>query len=314
MAKTIEDLEKSRQIRQKVIRRFGEVPTSIWNISYGWGKSTIELDSRKQQAVAKEKHKKMDYNIKKFTTQGGQEKEYNQQLSCFATSSQNVRGKSGGLSTFPPDLCRKVVEFYTEENDTVLDPCMGHASRIETAFKLKRNYIGYDICFMDFNRKIADILLGKTGQSLLFKPSNEIKLYEHSSEKMHEVQDGSVDLAFTSPPYFSIEFYNDHPDQLGYGKTYEQFLEGLYKVIAECYRCLKPNKFIVFNVNDFRKDGDFYMYHADTARLIQKAGFKLWDIVIIPWQSCIGACFAGQIWERKVTAKKHEFLIIGRKV
>lgn len=311
MGKNPEDLAKSRKKREFVIQQFGAVPTSIWTVDYTWGKSTIELDERKQQAIAEEKHKKMDYNLKTFETQGGKIVQFNEMQDAFSMSSQNVRGKGAGLSTFPPDLCRKIVVFYSEEGDTILDPCAGHSSRLETVHKLNRNYIGYDICkpYILFCEEVKK----KITDNQLFPSKYTITLRDQSSEKMSE-EDNSIDLTFTSPPYWDLEYYNDDPRQLGYKKTYEEFLTGITSILAECYRVLKPNKFCVFNVNDFRKENKYYMYHAHIARIMEKVGFKLHDIIIILWKSCIGACFADQVWERKVTAKSHEFLIVGKKV
>ena len=184
---------------------------------------------------------------------------------------------------------------------------------MQVVYELERNYIGYDIAFMDFNRKVKDIITGKSGQGLIFAPQNTITLYEHTSEHMEEIKDNSMDLCFTSPAYWDLEYYNDHPDQLGYNKTYEEFLAGIKRVLSECFRVLKPEKYCVWNINDFRKNGKYYMYHADIAKIIQEVGFKLFDIIIIPWKSAIGAAFADQVWSRKVTAKKHEYLIIAKK-
>lgn len=309
MAKTSKDLEEGRKGKAHVLQQFGSVPTSVWDIDYSWGKSTLELDNRKQTQVAEDKHKKMSYNLKKFETLGGEQKEINQILDAFDMSSLNVRGKGSGVSTFPPDLCRKITNFYSEEGETVLDCCHGHASRVETVHKLNRHYIGYDICYNEFTNQVKEKLLSNQ----LFPSKYTITLRNQSSEKMEEL-DNSIDLIFTSPPYFSIEFYSDDPRQIGYNKTYEEFLAGLKRILAECYRVLKPGKICAFNVNDFRMDGKFYMFHADTARLMQEVGFKLHDIIIIVWGNCMGAAFANQVWERKITAKRNEFLVVGKKV
>ena len=111
-----------------------------------------------------------------------------------------------------------------------------------------------------------------------------------------------------------VEYYDDNPLQLGLRSSYEKFLEGIKTILSECYRVLKQNKYCIWNINDFRMDGKYYMYHADIARIMQEVGFKLWDIVIIPWKSSIGACFADQVWSRKITAKKHEYLVCGKKI
>lgn len=198
MGKTPEDLEKSRQRRAEVIKIWGDVPTSVWNVDYSWGKSTIEF-GHKQQEVAEEKHKKMKYNLKTFETQNGKTVTFNEQLDAFSMSSQNVRGKSGGLSTFPPDLCRKIVTYYSEEGETILDPCCGHASRLETVHKLNRHYIGYDVCheYILFCEEVKK----KITENQLFPSPYSITIREQSSEKMVE-EDNSIDLVMTSPPYW----------------------------------------------------------------------------------------------------------------
>jgi len=316
MPKDIQSLSESRRIREQVIKKFGEVPTSIWIPDYNWGKDTIELDSRKQQAVAKKKHEKMKYGEDEPTLFGETKKgpTKSELAKAFGMSSQNVRGKQSGLSTFPPDLARRIVVYYSEKDDLILDPCCGHNSRMQVTYGLERNYIGYDICheFMEFNRKVKETIMGKGEQGLLFTPKNTIILREQTSEKMVEDSD-TIDMIYTSPPYWDVEFYDEHPDQLGYKKSYEQFLAGIKRILTECYRVLKPDKYCIFNINDFRKEGRYYMYHASIAKLMLDVGFRLWDMIIVPWQSCIGACFAGQVWERKITAKKHEYLIVGKK-
>ena len=314
MAKTMADLEQSREVRKNVINKYGFVPTSVIEPDYSWGKDIIEYDKRKQQAVAVQKHKKMKYGAER-TESGGITGASKEQLSkAFGMSSQNVRGKSGGLSTFPPALARFIVDFYSEPGDWVLDPCAGHNSRMQVTYQLERNYIGYDVSkeFMAFNREVEKEITGGGSQNILFTPKASIILREQSSEKMVE-EDNSMDMIYTSPPYWDIEYYGEEKEQLGYGKTYAQFLEGITKVISECYRVLKKGKFCIFNINDFRNGGVFYAYHCDIMRIFSERGFFIQDVIIVKWQSSIGACFAGQIESRKITSKAHEYLICGRK-
>jgi len=308
MAKTIDDLKDSREIRRKVLEKYGFVPTSVIEPDYSWGKQVIEYDKRKQQTVARQKHLKMDYGNEK----GGPSKEKLEK--AFGMSSQNVRGKSGGLSTFPPALAKFIVEFYSDVGATVLDPCAGHNSRMQVTYSLERNYIGYDVSkeFMKFNREVEKEITGGGAQSSMFQPKATITLREQSSEKMLEDSE-TIDLVYTSPPYWDIEFYGEEPEQLGYKKTYNEFLCGIQSIICECRRVLKKGKYCVFNINDFRKGGMFYTYHVDIINAFKTAGFLIHDIVIVKWASAIGACFASQVDERKITAKGHEYLIVGKK-
>lgn len=313
MAKTMKDLTASREVRKAVIQKYGFIPGSVLELDYGWGRHVIELEGRKQDNVAAEKHKKMEYGDSSVFGDGKKNAPNKKELkSAFGMSSKNIRGK--GLSTFPPALARFIVDFYSEPGDVVLDEFAGHNSRLQVTHELGRHYIGYEICeeFIAFNKKVADEITGKGSQKMMFTPGVTITLREQTSEKIVEA-DSSIDMSFSSPPYWNLEDYGTHPDQLGIGKTYDEFLAGLQRVVNECYRVLKKDKYCIFNVNDFRKEGKFYCYHADTINIFKIAGFKIHDIVIVKWASAMGSCFASQIIDRKITYKAHEYLIVGRK-
>ncbi len=52
------------------------------------------------------------------------------------------------------------------------------------------------------------------------------------------IPDESVHLVLTSPPYWTLKDYNDHPNQLGHVEEYEQFLDELEKVWRHAYRVI----------------------------------------------------------------------------
>src|SRR5947207_1572992 len=52
------------------------------------------------------------------------------------------------------------------------------------------------------------------------------------------IQDASIHLIVTSPPYWTLKQYRTHPDQLGAIADYEGFLEQLDVAWAECARVL----------------------------------------------------------------------------
>jgi len=299
MPKDVESLKQSERIRQAILTKYGEVPLSIWRIDFSKNKLVHDIEET-QNKIAEQKHKKW---IEKGL--------YDESLyERFSMSSKSVRGKDAGLSIFPYDVAERIIKFYSQPYDIILDPCAGHATRMTAAFNLSRNYIGYDVskCFMEHNRKVLKELWSNT----LIKPEIAIILKEKSSEYIEEPTD-SIDMIFTSPPYYDTEYYGDEPEQLGWNKTYKEFLGGLKRVMMQCFRVLKPNHFCIFNVNDFRKEGIFYAYHNDVIQLAKYIGFLIHDVVILDWGSSIFACFASQIEDYKVTAKVHEYLIVMRK-
>jgi modification methylase len=81
---------------------------------------------------------------------------------------------------------------------------------------------------------------------------------------------GSVHLVVTSPPYWILKEYNEHPEQLGNIENYEKFLDELDKAWRECARVLVPGGRICCVVGDVciprRKNGGRHWVaplHAD---------------------------------------------------
>ncbi len=70
-------------------------------------------------------------------------------------------------------------------------------------------------------------------------PTNH-ELVHGDARKMSFIEDESVHLIVTSPPYWTLKKYNDNDDQLGEIEDYEDFLLELDKVWKNCFRVLEP--------------------------------------------------------------------------
>ena len=62
-------------------------------------------------------------------------------------------------------------------------------------------------------------------------------LYNKSSEDMSELDNHSVDMILTSPPYYSLRNYG-LKDQIGLENTIDKYIRNLMKIFKECYRVL----------------------------------------------------------------------------
>ena len=79
----------------------------------------------------------------------------------------------------------------------------------------------------------------------------KIEIYCKDSRDMSELEDNSVHLIITSPPYFDLKDYNDknnHTDQLGSPNNYEEYIDKLNQVWKECIRVLTPDGKICINI------------------------------------------------------------------
>jgi DNA modification methylase len=69
------------------------------------------------------------------------------------------------------------------------------------------------------------------------------------ARRMSAVEDESVHLVTTSPPYWSIKDYGDSR-QIGYGQSLDRYMSDLGRVWKECIRTLKPGCRMCVNVGD----------------------------------------------------------------
>ena len=87
-------------------------------------------------------------------------------------------------------------------------------------------------------------------------------------------------------------------------------MKDITDIYAQCYRVLKPGKFCIINVNDFRKGGEYYSYHVDTVNALKSVGFKQYDMVIMKYANAMRKSFPNQIWEEKLMPKSIEYIIV----
>lgn len=136
----------------------------------------------------------------------------------------------------------------------------------------------------------------------------------------------SIHLVVTSPPYWNLKRYNENPDQLGHLNDYESFLSELEKVWQEVFRVLVPGGRLVCVVGDVcvsrRKFGRHLVFplHADICVLCRKIGFDNLNPII--WHKIANASFEvengckflGKPYEPNAIIKNDmEFILMQRK-
>jgi DNA modification methylase len=77
----------------------------------------------------------------------------------------------------------------------------------------------------------------------------EYLVYIGDSRDLSEIDDCSIDLVVTSPPYWHIKDYGTG-DQIGHGQDLHSYLKDLYLVWKECIRVLQPGRRICINIGD----------------------------------------------------------------
>jgi len=116
------------------------------------------------------------------------------------------------------------------------------------------------------------------------------------ARRLDWIEDKSVHLVVTSPPYFNLKKYNDHPDQLGNMSEYETFLDELDEVWRHCLRVLVSGGRLVCNVGDVcvarrANNGRHHVFplHADISVRARRIGFDYLTPII--WHKIANANF-----------------------
>jgi len=162
--------------------------------------------------------------------------------------------------------------------------------------------------------------------SALGGPATVHQLVHADARDLSFLEDESVHLVVTSPPYWTLKRYNDCAGQLGHVDDYEEFLSGLGKVWAECFRLLVPGGRLVCVVGDVcrsrRAHGRHVVVplHADTVVQCRKIGFDnlnpiIWHkIANASFEVANGSKFLGKPYEPNAIIKNDiEFILMQRK-
>ena len=123
-----------------------------------------------------------------------------------------------------------------------------------------------------------------------------------------------------------IENYSKDPDNIGnlrYNSvSCKNYLSEMFKVYRECFRVLKPGKFMIVVVKDIQRNWRTVPLGADTIKLCQLAGFDCHDIIInkmyFPSFWMLSLAKKAQSKENERThkfhaLKTHEYILVFRK-
>lgn len=186
----------------------------------------------------------------------------------WATHKGDYRGN------FAPQIARNVILNYSQEGEIVLDPMVGSGTTLIEARLLNRNALGYDI-----NENAVEMTKARTD----FPVENASKQIVLPGDVRNlGLDDNSIDLILTHPPYANIVKYSDgkNPDDLSSLTSIPAFLDELEKGIRELYRVLKPDRYCAILIGDTRK-GQHYvpLSHFVLDRCL-RAGFALKEEII----------------------------------
>lgn len=155
-------------------------------------------------------------------------------------------------ATFPVEIPKRLTKLFSFWGETVLDPFGGVGSTAVAALREGRR----SIC-VDQNPTFVEEMQARIAAEKSVQPEL-LDARVGDSRNLSGIDDNSVDLIVTSPPYWDKADYGGKSSDIGTAGSYVEFLAELRRVFAECYRVLRPGRklcVVTANVNQMTDHG-----------------------------------------------------------
>jgi DNA modification methylase len=260
------------------------------------GKREVRINVGEKQTISTG-----DFQPKKFEIEGTTVWSFPRRGN-WATHKGNFRGN------WPPQMARNLVLRYTKPKELVIDQMCGSGTTLIECKLLNRNGIGVDInpnsiilTIDRLNFKLPDI--GK-GKSTFTHTTHHT--YIGDARNLNEIEDESIDLIATHPPYANIIPYSKKKIKGDLSKVHsiDEYVTEIHKVALESYRVLKPDKYCSILVGDTRRQKHYVPIAYRVMNAFLSAGFILKeDVIKRQWR-----CKATPFWLKK--SMEYNFLLL----
>lgn len=176
-------------------------------------------------------------------------------------------------AVFPLEVPRRLIKLFSFYDERVLDPFAGVGTTARAALELKR----HAIC-VEQEPAYVKRIWSDCGEH----PKLDVRLGD--ARDLKGIEDDSVGVAITSPPYWNKADYGDGVANLGTVESYPAFIRALRPAFEEVFRVLAPGrKFCVVtaNVNQHTDHGLLtFPLATDIVVLLRELGFVLINEII----------------------------------
>ncbi len=248
----------------------------------------------------------------------------------WATHYLNVKYRGN----WAPQVARNIILKYSSPGETVLDAFVGSGTTLIECKLLGRHGIGVDINYealmltwdrlnFEYEPKLAvhqhlDAWLGgeeAKSSSDYIKPI--IKLYHGDARNLDKIEDESIDLIATHPPYANIISYTKKaklktPGDLSKVSSINEYVNEMRKVAEEFYRVLKPGRYLAILVGDTRRHKHYVPIAFRVMQAFLDVGFILREDIIKLQHHMMGT-IPWKMKERDFHLIAHEHLFVFRK-
>ncbi len=208
-------------------------------------------------------------------------------------------------SIFDPVLCEIMYKWFCPVGGKIFDPFAGGSVRGIVANTLGYQYVGIDLSEKQVE---ANYVNAKE----LLCDFNKLKWINDDSLNVNNyIEDDSVDMIFTCPPYFDLEVYSDKPNDIS-NMEFEDFKFTYQAILRKAFRKLKNNRFGIVVIGDVRDKNGFYRNLIDITKqaiVNEKIGFYN-DIILLNSLASASLRAEGQFSASRKVVKVHQNVLV----
>ena len=226
-----------------------------------------------------------------------------------------------------PQVARNIILRYSEPGEVVLDAFLGSGTTLIECKLLGRHGIGVDINYealilawdrLNFGyRRLSEWVKTKEKRpEALVKPV--IKLYYGDARNLDRIEDESVDLIATHPPYANIISYTkkarlEVEGDLSKVTSIDEYIREMRKVAEEFYRVLKPGRYVAILIGDTRRHKHYVPIAFRVMQAFLDVGFILKEDIIKLQHHMVGTVKWRKMKKNDFYLIAHEHLFVFRK-
>ena len=218
-----------------------------------------------------------------------------------------------------PQVARNLILKYSRKGEIVLDAFVGSGTTLIECKLLGRHGIGVDINYealmltwdrLNFNyspKMFPTLEYFEENKSKEEWVEPVIKIYHGDARNLDKIEDESVDLIATHPPYASIIPYTKKARMEAKGDlskvvSIEEFANEMRRVASEFYRVLKPGRYCAILIGDTRRNKHYVPIAFRVMQAFLDVGFILKEDIIKLQHHMMGSV----VWRRR----KNDFYLI----
>lgn len=182
-------------------------------------------------------------------------------------------------AVFPAEIPLRLIKMFSFWGETVLDPFGGTGTTAAVALENGRNAIS-----VDQNVNYVSIAQARCNENNDSNTGAIAQILEGDAKNLKFINDESISLIVTSPPYWDKAEYGSTNTDIGRRNSYKKFLDEMKSVFTESFRVLEPGRkicIVIANVNQFTEHGLLtFPISSDFSHLLREVGFLMINEII----------------------------------